>query len=128
MKARSSPVPIWCVAAVLLWDVHTGRPLTEELNAGVFVPSACFHPSGERIGFATKDGLVQIWPVPLATTPVPAGFLEFAEGLAGVRVSLRGLLEILPPATLEQDTRGLIGESPDSVYNRIFRQFSRARL
>jgi len=44
-----------------VWSAVTGEPLTEPLQHGGTVYSACFSPDGTRILTAAGDGIVRIW-------------------------------------------------------------------
>ncbi len=97
-----------------MWDPETGLPLTEWWSVGATLQSLSLDASGRRVATAGRDVRVRAWPMPSA--PVPAWFLDFAEAVAGTRVTGRGHLEMAPRRTLA----GLI-ESGDGGYERFAR-------
>ena len=74
---------------VRLWDTTTGLPTTEWMDAGGAVAAACLDASGTRIAVATAN-LVRVWDLPRASVPVPEWVPDFAETVAGTRLSPRG--------------------------------------
>jgi WD40 repeat protein len=105
-----------------IWDSATGRPLTEWLNAGSYW-EACFDPTSERIALGTTDGIVHLWKIPRAPTPAPARFLALAEGVAGIRLSERGNVELVPWTELNKIAAELATKEPNDFYERLARRF-----
>jgi hypothetical protein len=106
-----------------LWDAATGRPLTEWLDGGGFGRTAGFDATGTRIVTGSDNGIVRIWDVPAVPTPVPGWFVEFAESVAGMRLTSRGNAEWVPRRELEALSQRLARESEGDFYVHLGRWF-----
>ena len=107
---------------VRAWDSTTGRPLTEWLNAGTYW-GACFDPVAERIAVGTMEGIIRIWEIPRTPTPVPAWFLDLAEAAAGIRLSERGNVELVPGQELHKIAEQLAAKDTGEFYERLAKWF-----
>jgi len=110
-----------------VWDLETGLPLTEWLSAGGLVTGLSVDSTGQRLATVTDHGVLRIQEIPSAPTPVPDGFLTFAETLAGARLGERGNVEFLPdPARAEAGgastvtVTGAARQPPSPVGNEAF--------
>ena len=107
-----------------LWDAATGRPLTEWLETGrKQVTSACFDPTGQRIATGTFDQMARVWEVPPIPVPVPAWFIELAEGVAGVRLGAHGNVELIPAENVLEPMQRALGRTTDDFYDRVGKWF-----
>src|SRR5262249_18324090 len=105
-----------------VWDSMTGRPLTEWLK-GTSYWGACFDPVGERIALGTGEGIVRVWQVPRAPTPVPEWFPRFAEAVAGIRLGERGNAELVSHEELTQLDPAFRSGAPTEYYRLLVRRF-----
>jgi hypothetical protein len=64
-----------------------------------------------------------VWDVPEAPTPVPAWFPAFAEAVAGLRLSERGNVELVPRHEIETIAARLTAENSGGFYERLGRWF-----
>jgi len=101
-----------------VWDSTTGRPLTEWLNAGNYW-MACFDPTAERIALGTAEGIVHIWKIQRAPTPVPEWFPAFAEAVAGIRLAERGAMELAPRQKLKDLVTQITPNASTNEYERL---------
>lgn len=76
-----------------LWDARTGRPLTEWIPAPGAIVASGIDRDARYIALATGSG-VQVWEMLIPPTPAPEWLPDFAEAVAGARLSPRGDLEI----------------------------------
>ncbi|MFN0130176.1 MAG: WD40 repeat domain-containing serine/threonine protein kinase [Verrucomicrobiales bacterium] len=105
------------------WDVKTGHPLTEWLFAGGLIGGLCFDSTGSRMATGTQEGTARLWDTPPPPTPAPLWFIEFAEAVAGMRLSERGNVELLSRGSLEAAASRFARESEDDFYARLGRWF-----
>jgi WD40 repeat protein/serine/threonine protein kinase len=105
-----------------IWDSTTGRPLTEWLNAGTYW-DACFDPVAERIAVGTMEGIIRIWEIPRAPTPVPARFLDLAEAVAGIRLSERGNVEFVSREQIKKFAHELAAKDAVDSYEQLAKWF-----
>lgn len=108
---------------VRVWDAETGQPLTEWLFAGGMINSLGFDSTSSRIATGANGGWAKVWEVPQPPTPMPAWFLEFAEAVAGTRLSARGNVELLARDALEAAGQHVQREVADDFYVRLGRWF-----
>lgn len=108
---------------VCVWDTDLGLPLTESLETPDFIPSVCFDPTSQRVAASCHDGHAWIWDVPVAPVPVPPWFLSFVESLAGIRLSDRGNLEILPRTQFLEARERMRLSTETGFYDRLARRF-----
>jgi hypothetical protein len=109
---------------VRIWDAATGRPLTEWLETGGLIrKSVCFDPTGRRIAVARIDGIVRVWDVPKVPTPMPGSVLAFAEAMAGIRVTERGNVEIVPRTEFDTLAQQARLKPAEEFYDRVIRWF-----
>ncbi len=107
-----------------LWDAATGRPLTEWLETGrKQVTSACFDPTGQRIATGTFDQVARVWEVPPIPVPVPAWFIELAEGVAGVRLGAHGSVELIPAENVLEPMQRAKASMAEGFYDQVGRWF-----
>ncbi len=106
-----------------LWDADTGRPLTEWLDAGGPGFSVCFDSTGRRMVSGTGGGIVRVWDVPPVPTPVPPWFLALTEAVAGIRLSVRGNVELVSRRELEVVAQRLAGVNEGDFYERLGQWF-----
>ena len=104
-----------------LWDLEAGLPLTEQLFARGVVANVCFDPTGQRLAAATQGA--HVWNIPEAPTPVPAWFFDFAEAVAGLRLSERGNIELVPHSEFERCEGQIATKGGDGFYERLGRWF-----
>jgi WD40 repeat protein/tRNA A-37 threonylcarbamoyl transferase component Bud32 len=110
--------------SVRLWDSNTGQPLTEWLETGTVIrKSLCLDPSGRRIAAGGATGLVRVWHIPVIPTPVPDWLPALAEGVAGIRLSVRGNLEIVPPSEFHMLTQRFLSSEANDFYANLARWF-----
>jgi WD40 repeat protein len=100
-----------------LWDADTGRPLTEWLETGNWVRSACFDPAGRRIATGAKGS--RVWEIPPAPVPVPAWFPAFVEAVAGIRLGPRGNSELVYRGDLDGIVQQEVPKDPNDYYVRL---------
>jgi hypothetical protein len=67
--------------------------------------------------------MVRVWDVPPVPAPVPAWFVEFAEVAAGIRLSERGNVELVPREELEKLSQTLVAKEQGEFYERLARWF-----
>jgi WD40 repeat protein len=104
-----------------LWDANTGLPLTEWFAGTSAATSVCFDSTGQRISIAARGAF--LWNVPEAPTPVPAWFPAFAEAVAGLRLSERGNVELVPRHELESARDRLASGNAGDFYGRLAQWF-----
>ena len=85
--------------------------------------SACFDPTGQRIATGTLDQAARVWEVPPIPVPVPAWFIELAEGVAGVRLGTHGRVELIPAENVLEPMQRALGRTTDDFYDRVGRWF-----
>lgn len=107
---------------VRLWDTDSGEALTEWLELGGPIATASMEPSGEGFAAAAAGG-VRLWHWPEPPAPVPPWFPEFAEAVAGLRLTAQGQLDIVPRDRLMEIARRAATEEPDSYYGRVVSWF-----
>lgn len=79
-----------------LWDSRTGSPLTRPIKHDQEVIDAQFSPDGQYVATASGSNVFvreESAPAP----PVPVWVLDLAEAIAGLRVTVPGTTEIVPP-------------------------------
>jgi WD40 repeat protein len=106
-----------------LWDARTGDPITAPLVHQGEVSSARFSPDGERVITASRDGGVRIWSPAFASGNIPRWFPDFAEAMAGKRVSEIRAFEFVPAdalETMEEQLKGLPADEPYAAWARRF--------
>lgn len=109
---------------IRLWDVATGMPLSEPLIGGGAVNTARFHPDGKSIWAFTAVGGLQKWGHSPNASIAPRWLTELAEAVVEQRLSRDGMLEGLPPKTLEQLRAEFSSKaSGDDPYSRWLRWF-----
>src|SRR5262249_13003967 len=81
------------------------------------VANVCFDPTGQRLAAATQGA--RVWNVPETPTPVPAWFSDFAEAVAGLRLSERGYIELVPQSEFEQRAAQVAAKKGDGFYERL---------
>ena len=64
-----------------------------------------------------------MWDVPEAPTPVPAWFPAFAEAVAGLRLTERGNVELVPRHEIETIAERLAAGNAGEFYERLGRWF-----
>jgi WD40 repeat protein/serine/threonine protein kinase len=106
-----------------LWDAATGHPLTEWLEGGGPGETVAFDPAGARVVTGSVRGVVAVWETPPVPSPVPGWFLEFAEGVAGMRLNIRGGTEYVTRRELELVASRLAQSNEDGVYEHFGRWF-----
>ncbi len=104
-----------------LWDAATGHPLTEWLEGGGPGQGAVFDPAGQRVVAATFSGSIRVWDTPRISTPVPASFLALSDGIAGMRLSARGDVEIVSRGELDEAAKGTARVEKDGFYESLAR-------
>jgi hypothetical protein len=104
-----------------LWDSDAGLPLTEWLFARGVVADVCFDLTGQRLAAATQGA--RVWNFPETPTPVPAWFPDFAEAVAGLRLSERGSIELVPQSEFQQRAAQIAAKKGDGFYERLGRWF-----
>jgi WD40 repeat protein len=109
------------------WDTKTGRPLSEWLNAGGYW-ATCFDRASDRIAVGTTQGLMSIWGVPRASTPVPNWFPAFAEAVAGLRLAESGSMELVPNHVLKDFVHNAAVQAADNDYAQMARWFLQTPL
>ena len=85
--------------------------------------SVGFDSTGRRMVAGEANGIVRVWEVSPAPLPVPTWFLGFSEALAGIRVSSRGNVELVPRQELQRLTELILSENKDGYYERVARWF-----
>jgi WD40 repeat protein len=104
-----------------LWDTETGQPMTEWLGVPEGGQAAVnFDPLGRRI--VSGSHRVRVWELAAAPGAVPAWFPPFAEAVAGLRLSNRGHIELVPRGELAIQADHM-REGPGSYYERFARWF-----
>jgi hypothetical protein len=91
------------------------------LDAGGWVWTASFDPTGQRFGVAATGG--RIWDIPEVPVPVPAWFPGFAEAIAGIRLSERGNVELVPRSELNNFAKQLAPAESSGFYARFAQWF-----
>ena len=91
--------------------------MTEWLDSGSQVWSACFDPTGQRIAVAGRG--VSVWDLPSAPVPVPEWFPAFAEAVAGIQLDVRGNTQLVPRSEFEDLARKLVPKESGEFYERL---------
>jgi hypothetical protein len=81
-----------------VWDARTGQPLAEPLRHAGFLLSAQFSPDGQWVVTASDDNTARVWDEPRPVVPVPLWFLDWAEAIAGRRLTAQGI-DVAVPTT-----------------------------
>jgi hypothetical protein len=108
-------------AEARVWDVGTGLPLTEWFRGAGVVTDLSFDPAGQRVAIAARGA--RVWDAPEAPTPVPAWFPAFAEAVAGLRLSERGNVELVPRHEISTGATHFAAEDEGGFYERLGRWF-----
>ena len=85
--------------------------------------SACFDPTGQRIAMGTFDQVARVWEVPPIPVPVPAWFIELAEGVAGLRLGTHGSVQLIPAETVIEPMLRARDSQADGFYDRVGKWF-----
>jgi WD40 repeat protein len=106
-----------------LWDARTGDPITAPLVHQGEVSSARFSPDGNHVITASRDGVVRIWSPVLVAATIPAWFPDFAEAMAGKRVTDIRAFEFVPTEALESIKDRLKTQPADEPFAVWARRF-----
>jgi WD40 repeat protein len=93
--------------AVRLWDVRTGRRIGPALHHPAEVTAVIFRPDGSQLICAGADGMLRLWDVPAPTRGEPRWLREAAEGLTGIALDDRGVMQALDEGVMAQRRREL---------------------
>lgn len=106
-----------------LWDARTGDPITAPLVHQGEVSSARFSPDGKHVITASRDGIVRIWSPRFLAATIPAWFPDFAEAMAGKRVTDIRAFEFVPTEALESIKDRLQTQPADEPFAVWARRF-----
>jgi hypothetical protein len=89
-----------------VWDVTTGKALSEPMKHDGTVTSAQFSPDGQRVVTASFDRTARVWDIPTITRKDSAddanSLADLAEATAGLALQIFGQTEMLAALTLDQ--------------------------
>jgi WD40 repeat protein len=105
-----------------IWDSGTGRPLSEWLRTRAPF-GAVFDPDRAHVIMGATNGIVGVWHLPDLPLPVPEWFPEFAEAMAGIRLTERGAVELLPSQHLKTLVQRPPAKPAVDEYERIAQRF-----
>jgi WD40 repeat protein len=111
-----------CGSGARFWDAGTGRPLTEWLKGGEYW-GARLDTTAERVALGSKDGVLRVWSLPRAPVPVPGWFLEFAEAVAGIRLTEQGATELVPAGRHQELAKQIPSGTTGNDYEQLARRF-----
>ena len=100
-----------------VWDVESGRPVTESLAHTAPVYCVDFSPDGRRLATASHDGTARGWELPPQPEPGEAFLLaDLAEALTGQRMTPDGTLAPASAARLGELRRQLADSPPSTPF------------
>jgi hypothetical protein len=97
--------------------------MTEALKNDEFVFTALLDETGRRLATGAEKGDVRLWPLPHVPTPVPEAFLDFAEAVAGIRLSPRGTTELVPRFDFKTRPAQFFDPSANHFFARLAQWF-----
>jgi WD40 repeat protein/serine/threonine protein kinase len=106
-----------------LWDARTGYPLSEPLQHAGAITCIQFSPHGRRcLSIAGLDAL-RLWEVMDSPVPVPPGFCEFVEAVAGRRCNAHHDVEPVSHEALQPFRQRFAGSRETDFYSHYANWF-----
>jgi WD40 repeat protein/tetratricopeptide (TPR) repeat protein len=113
--------------AVQVWDVATGQPLTEQVEARSGVNSVAFNAAGTEVVAAWQGGLIRVIDLPPRDARETAWLPMLAESVAGRRLAPQGGIEEVPREDLDrlraEHTGGAASGKPGEPHEQWIRWF-----